>query len=188
MVAQVSLNTRGHGWHMEKTTMPNKLNHKPQPHARECKENEEIKEKNNCQIKYFAVKGLILEACTRTVTLSIDLFWKPVQEQWHYRLTSIDSVTVLVQASKINPLTAKYFIWQLFFSLISSFSLHSLAWGCGLWFNLFGIVVFSICQPCPLVFSETWATIYFMQTLQVQQFLDLSCYITLLHSVLYTAE
>ena len=29
---------------------------------------EENKEKNDCQLKYFAVNGLILEACRRTVT------------------------------------------------------------------------------------------------------------------------
>ena len=33
-----------------------------------CKEN---KEKNDCQLKYFAVKGSNLEACRRTVTQPI---------------------------------------------------------------------------------------------------------------------
>ena len=32
-----------------------------------CGENE-----NDCQLKYFAVKGLILEACRRTVTQPIE--------------------------------------------------------------------------------------------------------------------
>ena len=45
---------------MGKTIIPDKLNHKPQAHARVCEENEENK-KNDCQLKYFAVKHLILE-------------------------------------------------------------------------------------------------------------------------------
>ena len=32
---------------------------------------EENKEKNDCQLKYFAVKGSTLEACKRTVTQPI---------------------------------------------------------------------------------------------------------------------
>ena len=32
---------------------------------------EENKDKNNCQLKYFVVKGLTLEACRRTVTQPI---------------------------------------------------------------------------------------------------------------------
>ena len=39
-----------------------------------CEENEENK-KNNCQLKYFAVKGLILEACRRTVTQRIAMIF-----------------------------------------------------------------------------------------------------------------
>ena len=55
---------------MGKTIIPNKLNHKPQAHARVCEENKEkIKD---CQLKYFAVKGSILEAYRRTVTLPIE--------------------------------------------------------------------------------------------------------------------
>ena len=53
---------------MGKTSIPNKLNHKLQDHARVCKEN---KEKNDCQLKYFVVKGSTLEDCSRTVTLLI---------------------------------------------------------------------------------------------------------------------
>ena len=57
---------------MRKTSIPNKLNHKLQAHARVCKENEEEnKEKNDCRLKYFAVKGSTLEACGRTVMLRI---------------------------------------------------------------------------------------------------------------------
>ena len=57
---------------MGKTIIPNKLNHKPRAITRVCEENEENKEKNDCQFKYFAVKDLILEACRRTVTLPIE--------------------------------------------------------------------------------------------------------------------
>ena len=35
----------------------------------------ENKEKNDCQLKYFAVKGLTLEACRRTVTLPIAMIF-----------------------------------------------------------------------------------------------------------------
>ena len=53
---------------MRKTNISNELNHKPQAHARVCEEDaEENKEKNNCRLKYFAVKGSTLEACRRTV-------------------------------------------------------------------------------------------------------------------------
>ena len=55
---------------MRKTSIPNKLNHKPQTHARVCEENVE-ENKNNCQLKYFAIKGLTLEACRRTVMQQI---------------------------------------------------------------------------------------------------------------------
>ena len=57
---------------MRKTSIPNKLNHKPQVNARVCKENE-IK-KNNCGLKYFAVTGSILEAY-RTVTQPIAMIF-----------------------------------------------------------------------------------------------------------------
>ena len=48
---------------MRKTNIPNNLNHKPQAHARVCKENVE---KNNSQLKYFAVKRSTLEACRQS--------------------------------------------------------------------------------------------------------------------------
>ena len=38
--------------------------------ARVCEEN---KQKSDCQLKYFAAKGSILEACRKTVVLPIDL-------------------------------------------------------------------------------------------------------------------
>ena len=60
---------------MRKTIIPNKLNHKPQAHARVCDENEENKEKNDCRLKYFAVKRSTLEACRRTVTQRIAMIF-----------------------------------------------------------------------------------------------------------------
>ena len=60
---------------MRKTSIPNKLNHKPQAHARVCDENEENKEKNDCRLKYFAVKRSTLEACGRTVTQRIAMIF-----------------------------------------------------------------------------------------------------------------
>ena len=44
---------------MRKTSIPNKLNHKPQAHARVCVENEE--EKNDCQLKFLRLKDRILK-------------------------------------------------------------------------------------------------------------------------------
>ena len=60
---------------MRKTSIPNKLNHKPQPMLGACEENEEENKKNDCQLKYFAVKGLTLEACRRTVTQRIAMIF-----------------------------------------------------------------------------------------------------------------
>ena len=58
---------------MRKTSIPNKLNHKPQVYAiGVCEENEE---KNDCQLKYFAVKRSTLEACRRTVTQRIAMIF-----------------------------------------------------------------------------------------------------------------
>ena len=59
---------------MGKASILNKLNHKPQAHARVCEENKELEEKqSNCPLKYFAGKGLTLEGCRRTVTLPMAL-------------------------------------------------------------------------------------------------------------------
>ena len=63
---------------MRKTNIPNKLNHKPQAHARVCDENQEEEEEkkiNDCRLKYFAVKRSTLEACTRTVTQRIAMIF-----------------------------------------------------------------------------------------------------------------
>ena len=51
---------------MRKTIRPNKLNHKLQGVCKENKE-KELEEKNDSPLKYFAVKGLTLEACRRTI-------------------------------------------------------------------------------------------------------------------------
>ena len=56
---------------MRKTSIPNKLNHKQQAHARVCEENREL-DKNKIWLKYFAVKGSTLKGCGRIVTQS---FW-----------------------------------------------------------------------------------------------------------------
>ena len=61
---------------MRKASILNKLNHKPQAHARVCKENKKEKElevKNDCPLKTFAVKGSTLESCRSTVLLPIEL-------------------------------------------------------------------------------------------------------------------
>ena len=58
---------------MRKTSIPNKLNHKPQAHARVCDENEE--EKKRLPVKNFAVKRSTLEACRRTVTQRIAMIF-----------------------------------------------------------------------------------------------------------------
>ena len=64
---------------MRKTNIPNKLNHKPQAHARVCDENaeeeEDEKKKNDCRLKYFAVKRSTLEACRRTETQRIAMIF-----------------------------------------------------------------------------------------------------------------
>ena len=71
---------------MRKTIIPNKLNHKPQG---VCEENNELEEKkNDSRLKYFAVEGSNLEACTRAVPRSIQA-----------KLTTriVQSIKVLVQ-------------------------------------------------------------------------------------------
>ena len=61
---------------MRKTNIPNKLNHKPQAHARVCDENkEEDEKKNDCRLKYSAVKRSTLEACRRTETQRIAMIF-----------------------------------------------------------------------------------------------------------------
>ena len=63
---------------MRKTNIPNKLNYKPQAHARVCDENakeEDEKKKNDCRLKYFTVKRSTLEACRRTETKRIAMIF-----------------------------------------------------------------------------------------------------------------
>ena len=60
---------------MRKTSIPNKLNHKPQAHARVCDENEEKNKKKRLPVKNFAVKRSTLEACRRTVTQRIAMIF-----------------------------------------------------------------------------------------------------------------
>ena len=72
---------------MRKTIRPNKLNHKPQGVCEENKENE-LEEKNDSLLKYFAVKGSNLEACRTTVP-------RPIQVKLTTRI--VQSIKVLVQ-------------------------------------------------------------------------------------------
>ena len=54
---------------MRKTSIPNKLNHKPQG---VCEENKKsIRRKKRLPVKNFAVKRSTLEACRRTLTQRI---------------------------------------------------------------------------------------------------------------------
>ena len=57
---------------MRKTSIRNKLHHKPQGVCEENKE-KELQEKNNCPLKYFVVKGSTMEGCRRTETPPIHL-------------------------------------------------------------------------------------------------------------------
>ena len=72
---------------MRKTIRPNKLNHKPQGVCEENKE-KELEEKNDSPLKYFAVEGSNLEACTRTVL-------RPIQAKLTTQI--VQSIKVLVQ-------------------------------------------------------------------------------------------
>ena len=62
---------------MRKTSKPNKLSTNRKPiygGQRVCEENklEELEKENKILLKYFAVKGLTLKGCRRTVTIRID--------------------------------------------------------------------------------------------------------------------
>ena len=59
---------------------------------------------------------------------------------------------------------------------------------CGLWINLLVYLFLSYLSHALLDFGETCTSLSLMHTLQVQLFSDLSCYLTLLQSILYTAE
>ena len=102
---------------------------------------------------------------------------------------SIHIVTVLLQPFKIDPFTTKYFTKISFFSNSNLlFSSHTLAWACGLWFNLFSMLAFSYLSHALLHFSETGTTFYLKHTLQVQQFSDLSFYLITTRSPLSIAQ
>ena len=60
---------------MRKTSIPNKLATNRKPMLGVCDENEEEEKKNDCRLKYFAVKRSTLEACTRTVTQRIAMIF-----------------------------------------------------------------------------------------------------------------
>ena len=58
---------------MRKIIIPNKLHHKPQAMQGCVKKIKRIRRKNDCSclLKYFAVKGLTLEGCRRTLKIKI---------------------------------------------------------------------------------------------------------------------
>ena len=60
---------------MRKTSISNKLNHKPQAHARGVRRKRRKFLKNDSRLKYFAVKRSTLEACRRTVTQRIAIIF-----------------------------------------------------------------------------------------------------------------
>ena len=61
-------------------------------------------------------------------------------------------------------------------------------WACGLWINLLVYLFLSYLSHALLDFGETCTFLSLMHSLQVQLFSDLSCYLTLLQSILFTAE
>ena len=78
-------------------------------------------------------------------------------------------VTILLQASKVDHLTAKYFNWQSFIFSSNLFSSHTL-WApmnglvvCGLIYLVY--LFLSYLSHALLDFSETWATLFLMHTL-----------------------
>ena len=103
-------------------------------------------------------------------------------------------VTALLQPSEVDCLTSKHFNWQSFFFLILIliYFLRTLfgprEWACGLWINLLVYLFLSYLSHALLDFGETCNSLSLMHTLQVQLFSDLSYYLTLLQSILYTAE
>ena len=83
----------------------------------------------------------------------------------------------------------KYFNWQLFFFLILIYFLHTpCEWACSFLINLLVYLFLSYLSHALLDFGETCTSLSLMHTLQVQLFSDLSRYLTLLQSILYTAE
>ena len=72
------------------------------------------------------------------------------------KITPNSSVTVLLQPFKVDPFTAKYYTKISFFLILIHYFLRTpfgpREWACGLWINLFGILVFLISQPCLYIF------------------------------------
>ena len=76
---------------MRKTSIPNKLSTNRKPihgDQRVCKEN---KEKNDCQLKYLAVKRSNMEGCRRTVTR---LFRMKLATRIVYNIKGFINITV----------------------------------------------------------------------------------------------
>ena len=61
---------------MRKTSIPNKLNHKLQAHARVCEEINEENKKNHCWLKYFVVEGSTLKTLNSDTTDSYETYYK----------------------------------------------------------------------------------------------------------------
>ena len=87
-----------------------------------------------------------------------------------------------------NILTGSRFFLILIYFLRKPFGPRE--WACGLWINLLVYLFLSYLSHALLYidFGETWTSLSLTQTLQVQLFSDLSCYLMLLQSILYTAE
>ena len=109
------------------------------------------------------------------------------------KITPISSVTVLLQPFKFGPFTAKYFTMISFFFLILIHYFLRTPFGPREWLAVCGLVYlvylfFLYLSHASLDFSKTGTTFYLLHTLQVQQFLELSCHLIIFQSILYTAE
>ena len=87
---------------------------------------------------------------------------------------------------KMFQLAVVFFLILLIYFLRTPFGPRE--WACGLWINLLVYLFLSYLSHALLDFNETCTSLSLMHTLQVQLFSDLSCYLTLLQSILYTAE
>ena len=100
-------------------------------------------------------------------------------------------VTALLQPSEVYCLTQNILTGSRFFSILIYFVRTPFGpreWACGLWINLLVYLFLSYLSHALLDFGETCTFLSLMHTLQVQLFSDISCYLTLLQSILYTAE
>ena len=57
---------------MRETSIVDNLNCKTQAHARGCEENKFEEKKNDCPLKYFMVKTLIVKGCTGRMAEAIE--------------------------------------------------------------------------------------------------------------------